>query len=66
MTYVTIHISTVADTLPPDVVTAAQERGKALDLRDTVTKLALLFEGESLISDQDMILSSANLKSCGR
>jgi DNA-binding SARP family transcriptional activator/predicted ATPase len=45
------YISAVAATLPPNIVTNARERGKALDLRDTVTKLLILFEGEPLAND---------------
>jgi hypothetical protein len=33
------HITAVAATLPPDVVTAARERGRARDLDGTVTEL---------------------------
>jgi hypothetical protein len=33
------HIAAVAATLPPDVVAAAQERGKARDLDSTVAEL---------------------------
>ena len=33
------HIAAVAATLPPEVVTAAQERGRARDLEATVAEL---------------------------
>ena len=34
-----VHIATAAETLPPDVVAAAQERGRARDLEATVKEL---------------------------
>lgn len=38
-------VTAVVTTLPPDVVARARERGKALDLRDTTTKLLLFLKG---------------------
>ena len=35
------HIAAIAETLPPDVVAAAQERGRALDLWATVEELLI-------------------------
>ena len=40
------HIAAVAATLPPDVVAAAQERGRARDLEATVVELLVELEGE--------------------
>ena len=39
------HIAAVAATLPPDVVTAAQERGRARDLEATVAELLVELGG---------------------
>jgi tetratricopeptide (TPR) repeat protein len=39
------HIAAVAATLPPDVVAAAQERGRARDLWTTVRELLVELEG---------------------
>ena len=38
------HIATAATTLPPDVVAAAQERGRARDLDETVKELLVELE----------------------
>ena len=38
------HIGDLAETLPPDVVAAAQERGRARDLDDTVQELLVELE----------------------
>ena len=40
------HIATVAATLPPEVVAAAQERGRARDLDAIVAELLLELGGE--------------------
>ena len=39
------HIASVAATLPPEVVSAAQERGRARDLDATVAELLAEWEG---------------------
>jgi hypothetical protein len=39
------HIAAVAATLPPEVVAAAQERGRARDLEATVAELLAELEG---------------------
>jgi hypothetical protein len=39
------HIAAVAATLPPDVVAAAQERGRARDLEATVEELLVELGG---------------------
>jgi hypothetical protein len=40
------HIAAVAATLPPEVVAAAQERGRARDLWTTVEELLAEWEGD--------------------
>ena len=40
------HIATTAETLPPDVVAAAQERGRARDLEATVRELLAELEDQ--------------------
>jgi tetratricopeptide (TPR) repeat protein len=42
------HIAAVATTLPPDLVAAAQERGKTLDVWETVAELLALFDEKTL------------------
>ena len=39
------HIAAVAATLPPDVVAAAQERGRARDLKATIAELLVELGG---------------------
>jgi hypothetical protein len=40
------HIAAAAETLPPEIVTAAQERGRARDLQATVQELRRELSGE--------------------
>jgi hypothetical protein len=53
------HIDTVADTLPPDVVAAAQERGTAQDLWATVVELAQQFENKHSPHNKQAMARSA-------
>jgi predicted ATPase len=45
------HIAALAATLPPDVVAAAQERGRARDLWATVEELLIELEGWQAVDD---------------
>lgn len=49
-----VFIGTVAATLPPEVVSAAQERGRARDLDATVTELlAEMSGGYAVVSGEE-------------
>jgi hypothetical protein len=41
------HVAAVSAALPPDMVAAAQERGRARDINETVAELLIALEDEN-------------------